>query len=100
MASRVKFAGGTAEALAVSPSDDMTELDVGLAVLDALDPDYELTPEALDIRAWRFEQLVAHGYEIQDAMALAKSSDVDLQRARALVTDLGCPPALAAQILL
>src|SRR4249920_1115098 len=66
----------------MAPSDDLTELDVGLAVLDALDPDYELTPEALDIRAWRFEQLVAHGYEIDDAMKLAKASDVDLERAR------------------
>jgi hypothetical protein len=84
----------------MSPSDDLTELDVGLAVLDALDPEFELTPEELDIRAWRFEQLVAHGYEIEDAMKLAKASDVDLERARVLVTELGCPPGLATLILL
>jgi hypothetical protein len=84
----------------MSRLDDLTELDIGLAVLEALDPDYELTPEELDVRAWRFEQLVAHGYEIEDAMKLAKASDVDLEGARRLVAERGCPPALATQILL
>ena len=82
------------------PRDDLTELEIGLAVLDALDPDEELTPEELDLRAWRFRQLVEHSYEIEDAMELARAMHVDLELARTLTKELGCPPALAARILL
>ena len=50
-----------------------------------MDPNEELTREELDVRAWRFSQLVEHGYGIEDAMKLARASHVDLEGARALV---------------
>ena len=50
------------------PPTEFNDLEIGLAVLEALDPNEELTPEELDLRAWRFGQLVEHGYEIEDAM--------------------------------
>jgi hypothetical protein len=84
----------------MNPADDITALEVGFAVLEALDPNEELTQEELDVRAWRFEQLVDHGYEVDDAMELARARHVDLEQARTLVAKRGCPPALAARILL
>ncbi len=67
----------------MAPAEDFTELSVGLAVLEALDPNEELTREELDVRAWRFSQLVEHGYDIEDAMEVARAVDVDLEdRAR------------------
>lgn len=83
----------------MTPRDDFTALDVGLAVLDALDPNEELTREQLDVRTWRFKQLVEHGYEIEDAMEIARAANVDLEVARSLIR-LGCRPDLAARILL
>jgi tryptophan 2,3-dioxygenase len=84
----------------MTPSEDLSELAVGLAVLDALDPDEDLTKEELDIRAWRFRQLVEHGYEIEDAMQLARADHVDLEVARGLVARHGCSSRLAVRILL
>jgi tryptophan 2,3-dioxygenase len=84
----------------MTPSEDLSELVVGLAVLDALDPNEELTKEELDVRAWRFRQLVEHGYEIEDAMQLARADHVDLEVARALVARHGCSSRLAVRILL
>lgn len=84
----------------MTPSEDLSELAVGLAVLDALDPDEDLTKEELDIRAWRFRQLVEHGYEIEDAMQLARAGHVDLEVARGLVARHGCSSRLAVRILL
>jgi len=60
----------------------------------------ELTREELDIRAWRFSQLVAHGYEIEDAMEVAWAVEVDLELARELVAVHGCSSRLAVRILL
>ena len=84
----------------MTPREDLTYLQVGLAILDTLDPNEELTREELDLLAWRFEQLVEHGYEVEDAMALARAKHVDLELARSLTAVNGCPPAVAAQILL
>jgi hypothetical protein len=83
----------------MAPAEDFTRSE-GLAALQALDLYTELTREALDIRAWRFSQLVAHGYEIEDAMEVAWAVDVDLELARELVGVHGCSSRLAVRILL
>jgi hypothetical protein len=51
------------------------------------------------ILAWRREQLCRAGYNDRDAADLAEHNHVDLHTAVALVAR-GCPPALAARILL
>lgn len=76
------------------------ELRVGNALLGALDPEHELTREELDVRLWRLEQLLEHDYEVEDALELARAPHVDLELARRLTARLGCPPPLAARILL
>lgn len=83
----------------MAPAEDFTHCE-GLAALEALDPCTELTREALDIRGWRFSQLVTHGYEIEDAMEVAWAVDVDLELARELVAVHGCSSRLAVRILL
>jgi hypothetical protein len=84
----------------MAPAEDFTELSAGLTVLDALDPNEDLTEEELDIRAWRFSQLVEHGYEFEDAMEIARAAHVDLEMARTLVAVHGCSSRLAVRILL
>jgi len=84
----------------MAQSEDPTQLELGLAILDTLDPNDELTREELDVVAWRFNQLVDHGYAVEDAMEIARAKGVDLELARTLTTELGCPPGLAARILL
>jgi hypothetical protein len=84
----------------MAPGEDPTQLELGLAILDTLDPNDELTQEELDVVAWRFKQLVDHGYDIEGAMDIARAKDVDLELARTLTTELGCPPELAVRILL
>jgi hypothetical protein len=84
----------------MTPRKELTYLQVGLAILETLDPNEELTREELDLLAWRFEQLVEHGYDVEDAMDLARAKHVDLSLARRLTAERGCPPAIAAQILL
>jgi hypothetical protein len=83
----------------MAPAEDFIRSE-GPAALQALDLDTELTREALDIRGWRFSQLVAHGYEIEDAMEVAWNVDVDLELARELVAVHGCSSRLAVRILL
>ena len=83
----------------MAPAEDFIRSE-GPAILQALDLDTELTREALDIRAWRFSQLVANGYEIEDAMEVAWAVDVDLELARELVAVHGCSSRLAVRILL
>jgi hypothetical protein len=83
----------------MAPAEDVTRSE-GLATLEALGPYTELTREGLDIRAWRFSQLVSHGYEIEDAMEVAWAVDVDLELARELVAVHGCSSRLAVRILL
>jgi hypothetical protein len=79
---------------------DFDEREIGLAVLEALDPDEELTPAALEHRAWRLRQLLEHGYELEDAMVVARAEHVDLDVATALVAVHGCSSRLAVRILL
>jgi hypothetical protein len=81
-------------------AEDFTELGAGLTVLEALDPNEGLTQDDLDIRAWRFSQLVEHGYELEDAMEIARAVHVDLEMARSLVAVHGCSSQLAVRILL
>jgi hypothetical protein len=84
----------------MTPPAEYNDLEVGLAVLEALDPSEELTQEELDVRAWRFSQLVEHGYEIEDAMVIARADYIDLELARVLVATHGCSSRLAVRILL
>lgn len=57
-----------------------------------------LTDEEIAVLLWRYEQLVAHGYDPDDATVMAENTSIDLELARRLVA-LGCPIALATQIL-
>jgi hypothetical protein len=83
----------------MAAAEDFTRNE-GLVVPDALDQLEDLTREELEIRAWRFTQLVAHGYEIEDALEVAWAVDIDLELARALVAVHGCSSHLAVRILL
>jgi hypothetical protein len=57
-------------------------------------------PTALEMaEAWRLEQLLLAGYELEHAEQLAARRDVDLHQAIELV-ERGCAPAIAASILL
>ena len=76
------------------------ERELGLALLEALDPDEDLTPEELDQRARRLGQLLEHGYELEHAMEVARADHVDLELASALVAVHGCSSRLAVRILL
>src|SRR5262245_46388723 len=97
----IKAARPTADkALAMTLQAGFDEREIGLAVLEALDPDESLTPEELDHRAFRLRQLLEHGYELEDAMAIARADHVDLDVATALVADHGCSSRLAVRILL
>ena len=52
------------------------------------------------VQAWRQEELERAGYPRDLAAQLAERVDVDLHHAVALVRDGGCPPDIAASILL
>ena len=84
----------------MAPAEDFTKLSAGLAVPEALDPSEDLTQEELDIRTWRFSQLVEHRYELEDAIEIARAVHVDLEVARSLVAVHGCSSRLAVRILL
>jgi hypothetical protein len=79
---------------------EFDEREISLAVLEALDPDEDLTFEELDLRAWRLGQLLEHGYEVEHALEIARADHVDLELATALVAEHGCPSRLAVRILL
>ena len=79
---------------------DFDEREISLAVLEALDPGEELTAAELDHRAWRLGQLLGHGYELEDAMVIARAEYVDLELATGLVAVHGCSSRLAVRILL
>jgi len=57
------------------------------------------TDEAAEVLAWRFDALCRCGFDLDAAAVLAANVEVDLHRAIELV-GRGCPPALAARILL
>jgi len=65
----------------------------------ALELDERLTAEELQVRLWRFDQLVAHGYAAGAAERIASDTRIDLEHARRLVSELDCPPRLAVRIL-
>jgi len=61
--------------------------------------EFELLDERECVVQWRFQELLAAGYEPQDALILAANLEVDLH----LATDLlrcGCPHETALRILL
>jgi hypothetical protein len=63
----------------------------------------ELTQEITEgerVQAWRQEELERAGYPRELASELAGRFDVDLHTAVALVREQGCPPDIAAAILL
>jgi hypothetical protein len=49
--------------------------------------------------SWRLHVLIEAGYTTASAMRIAERTEVDLHRAVSIVRD-GCPPKLAAEILL
>jgi hypothetical protein len=86
--------------LAMTLPTEFDHREIGLAVLEALDPNQELTPEELDHRAWRLGQLLEHGYELEDTLLIARAEHVDLDLATVLVAEHGCSSRLAVRILL
>jgi hypothetical protein len=64
-----------------------------------MDPDV-LTPTERDqVERWRTRELERAGFDVSLARKLAAQLDIDLHLAVELVAS-GCPPDLAAQILL
>ena len=57
------------------------------------------TDEAAEVLAWRFDALCRSGFDLDAAAVLAANVEVDLHEAVELV-GRGCPPELAARILL
>jgi hypothetical protein len=57
------------------------------------------TDEAAEVLAWRFDALCRTGFDLDAAAVLAANVEVDLHKAVELVAR-GCPPELAARILL
>jgi len=55
--------------------------------------------EAAEVLAWRFDALCRSGFDLDAAAVLAANVEVDLHEAVELV-GRGCPPELAARILL
>lgn len=55
--------------------------------------------EAERVERWRLEELERAGFAPDTAIILASRSDIDLHQAVRLV-EQGCPPDLAAEILL
>ena len=51
------------------------------------------------VERWRAEELIRAGYDPGAALGLASRLDIDLHTATDLL-ERGCPPELAAQILL
>jgi tryptophan 2,3-dioxygenase len=97
----IKAARRTAEKpLAMTLPAEFDEREIGRAVLEALDPNEQLTPAELDQRAWRLRQLLEHGYELEDAIVVARAEHVDLEVATALVARHGCSSRMAVRILL
>ena len=55
--------------------------------------------EAEGIICWRFHELMECGFELDDALRLAVSTDIDLHLASDLIRR-GCPSGTALRILL
>lgn len=57
------------------------------------------TPELDRVEAWRASELLRAGYPADVALEISVRSDVDLHQAVELIGN-GCPPDVAARILL
>jgi hypothetical protein len=70
-------------------------------VNSSLDIELSLAPpdEADLVLSWRIAVLERAGYDTEDMIALAVTREIDLHRCVQIV-ERGCPPALAARILL
>jgi len=68
-------------------------------VTNTADTELILDAESDRVTAWRACELLKAGYEPLIAVELAEHPEIDLHGALALV-ERGCPPELAAQILL
>ncbi|MFN0153149.1 MAG: hypothetical protein ACKVUT_02125 [Gaiella sp.] len=55
--------------------------------------------DADGVLSWRFEQLRAAGYDVRRAAQIARTFEIDLHRAVALL-ERGCPVETALRILL
>jgi hypothetical protein len=55
--------------------------------------------EAAEVLAWRFDTLCRCGFDLDAAAVIAANVEVDLHRSVDLV-ERGCPPSIAARILL
>jgi hypothetical protein len=66
---------------------------------NAANTELALDTESERVTAWRACELMRAGYEPMMAAELAEHCEIDLHVARELV-ERGCPPELAAQILL
>lgn len=64
--------------------------------LTTIEPGYD---ERAKVESWRLHVLIEAGYPLPLAERIAQS-DADLHGAVALVTQRGCSPEVAAQILL
>ena len=62
-------------------------------------PDQMLDTEDARVLDWRATCLIAAGFERDDALLIAADPRIDLHEAIELV-ESGCPPELAAEILL
>ncbi len=51
------------------------------------------------VERWRTEELIRGGFDVESAALIAAEPSVDLHQAIALI-ERGCPPELAARILL
>ena len=69
------------------------------SVTNAADSELAVDTESERVTAWRACELLRAGYEPVMAAELAEHGEVDLHVALELV-ERGCPPGLAAQILL
>ena len=67
--------------------------------MTAMDTELVEESEAERVERWRAEELERAGFAPDTAQILAARSDVDLHEAARLVAR-GCPPDLAAEILL
>jgi hypothetical protein len=68
-------------------------------VTNAADIELVVDTESERVTAWRACELLKAGYEPLVAVELAEHSEIDLHLALELI-DRGCPPDLAAKILL
>ncbi len=72
---------------------------VTMTTIEAAEAVRRVATEAERVFGWRYGELRRTGFDERLAYKLALRTDVDLHRATDLVRR-GCPPAVAAQILL